>query len=121
MRKSKSGQKESPAISIPMLHVLISLADGEKHGYAIIKEVRRRTDEKVELSPGTLYPVIKRLLVSGMIAESSERPDPSLDDERRRYYRLTDQGRETAILETERLEEVVAMARSKKLMRPEPT
>ena len=116
----KANNKGSLALSMPMLHVLISLADGEKHGYAIIKEVRRRTDEKVQLSPGTLYPVIKRLLGSGMIAESSERPDPSLDDERRRYYRLTDQGRETAILETERLEEVVAMARSKNLMRPDP-
>jgi DNA-binding MarR family transcriptional regulator len=72
-----------------MFQVLVALADGEKHGYAVIKEVARRTDGKVRLRAGTLYTVIRRFVDDGLIQESSERPDPSLDDERRRYYRLT--------------------------------
>lgn len=103
-----------------MFHVLLALADGEKHGYAIIKEVRRRTDGEVRLSAGTLYAVVKRLLADGWIVESDERPDPALDDERRRYYRLSDYGRRVAIAEARRLEQVLGMARDKLLLaRPE--
>ncbi len=104
----------------PMLHTLLALADGEKHGYAIIKEIARRTDGTVQLSAGTLYALVKRALVSGLLAESDERPDPALDDERRRYYRLTPRGRRVAEAEIARLEAIVAMARSKKL-RPRTT
>ena len=100
-----------------MFHVLMALADSEKHGYAVIKEVSRSTGGRVRLSTGTLYGIVKRLLQEGMIEESSRRPAPRLDDERRRYYRLTSFGREVARAEAERLEGVIAVARSKKLLR----
>ena len=98
-----------------MLHVLLALADGDKHGYAIIKEVSRRTSEEVVLGAGTLYTLIKRLLGDGMILETDERPDPSLDDERRRYYRLTPFGRSVAMAEVQRLESIVQQAHAKNL------
>jgi DNA-binding PadR family transcriptional regulator len=104
-------------ITIPMLHVLIALADGDKHGYAIIKEVSSRTGGKVLLSPGTLYPLIRRLLESSLVEESEERPDPSLDDERRRYYTLTKRGRQAAVAELTRMEGVIEMGRAKKLLK----
>ena len=93
--------------------VLVALADGEKHGYAIGKEVSRRTDGQVTLRAATLYTVIKRFLADGLIDESSARPDPALDDERRRYYRLSDRGRKVAVAEANRLEETVMQARHK--------
>jgi DNA-binding PadR family transcriptional regulator len=96
--------------------VLLSLADGDKHGYAILKAVARGSDE-ITLGPATLYTIIRRFLASGFIAESAHRPDPSLDDERRRYYRLTDRGRTMARTEVQRLEAVLAMARAKPLLR----
>src|SRR5271167_298403 len=100
-----------------MFHILIALADGEKHGYAILKEVARRTDDKVRLSAGTLYGNLARLESAGVIVESDRRPEFGLDDERRRYYRLTDFGRQVAIAEASRMEEAVAQARAKKLFR----
>jgi len=96
-----------------MFQVLVALADGEKHGYAIIKEVSRRTDGKVRLRAGTLYTAIRRFVDSGLIQESAERPDPALDDERRRYYRLTDRGRAVAVAEARRMTETLAQARTK--------
>ena len=102
-----------------VLHVLLALADGEKHGYIISKEIVRRTGGKVRLSAGTLYGIIKRLLDDGMIEESDNRPDFSLDDQRRRYYRLTKQGRDVAEAEAERLQRVLAMARAKHVLGPE--
>ncbi len=95
-----------------MFQVLVSLADGEKHGYAIIKEVERRSDGKVRLRTATLYTVIKRFVDAGLIEETSERPDPVLDDERRRYYRLTERGRAVAEAEAQRLEETLKQARA---------
>jgi len=100
-----------------MFHVLIALADGEKHGYAILKEVARRTEDKVRLSAGTLYGNLARLESSGLIVESDERPELGLDDERRRYYRLTEFGREVAVAEAERMDEALSQARAKKLFR----
>jgi DNA-binding PadR family transcriptional regulator len=102
-------------LSPPMLHALLSLADGEKHGYAIIKEIERRTGGEVRLGAGTLYTLIKRALGDGLVAESDDRPDPSLDDERRRYYRLTPLGRSVAEADIARLEGLVQMARAKNL------
>jgi DNA-binding PadR family transcriptional regulator len=87
-----------------MFHVLLALADGEKHGYAILKEVARRTEGKVRLSAGTLYGIIKRLNGEDWIVESTKRPVAGLDDERRRYYRLTERGRRVAMNEARRLE-----------------
>jgi len=100
-----------------MFHILLALADGEKHGYAILKEVARRTANKVRLSAGTLYGNLSRLESAGLIAESSRRPEVVLDDERRRYYLLTEFGREVAVAEAERMEEALGQARSKKLFR----
>jgi len=100
-----------------MFQVLVALADGEKHGYAIIKEVHRRTDGKVRLSAGTLYALIKRFVSDGLIVECDERPDPALDDERRRYYRLSENGRAVALAEAERMEEAIGHARAKLLTR----
>ena len=101
-----------------MFQVLVALADGEKHGYAVIKEVFKRTDGKVRLHTGTLYTALRRFVVDGLVAESDERPDPALDDERRRYYRLTDRGRAVAMAEAERLTETVAQARAKLTLSP---
>ena len=96
-----------------MLQVLLALADGDKHGYAILKEVSRRTGGAVVLRTGTLYTALRRFVDDGLVAESGERPEPALDDERRRYYRLTERGRAVAVAETERLEETVRQARAK--------
>jgi DNA-binding PadR family transcriptional regulator len=102
----------SPAV----FHVLLALADAERHGYGIIKEVEARTDGRVRLGPGTLYGSIKRMLEEGLIEESDERPDSALDDERRRYYRLTGFGRRVASAEAERLSGLVDAARAKRLL-----
>lgn len=103
----------------PMLHTLVALADGDKHGYAILKEIARRTDGRVRLSAGTLYALIRRADADGLISETDERPDIALDDERRRYYRLMPLGRRVAAAEIDRLESIVEMARVKKLV-PRP-
>ena len=104
-----------------MFQVLVALADGDKHGYAVIKEVRRRTNDKVNLGAGTLYAIVKRLLADGLIDECDERPDPALDDERRRYYRLTKDGRAVAQAEARRLEEVLDQAKAKLFVKkPKP-
>ncbi|MGE3886974.1 MAG: PadR family transcriptional regulator [Vicinamibacterales bacterium] len=96
-----------------MFQVLVALADGEKHGYAVIKEIARRTDGKVRLRAGTLYAVIRRFVDDGLIQESAERPDPALDDERRRYYRITERGRAVAMAEARRMTDTLAQARAK--------
>ena len=92
------------------LQILIALADGEKHGYAIMREVTARTDGRVKLYPGTLYSNIKRLLADGLIDELDERPEA--DDERRRYYRLSRAGRNAAKAEIDRLDAIVRTARA---------
>ena len=99
----------SPAGLTPaMFNVLLALADGDKHGYAILKEV--------EISTGTLYGVIKRLLDDGLVVELTGRQTPQHEDQRRRYYRLTADGRAVAVAEARRLEALVAKARDKRLM-----
>jgi DNA-binding PadR family transcriptional regulator len=97
-------------------HVLLSLADQEQHGYGIMQEVLARTDGKVRLWPATLYGTLKRLIDEDLIAESEERPAPELDDARRRYYRLTHLGRRVLAAESERLEDLVRVIRSKRRM-----
>lgn len=97
-------------------NILLALADGEKHGYAIMQEVIANTRGKLRLGPGTLYGAIKRLLESDLIEESDERPDPAHDDERRRYYRLTEFGKRVAAAEAARLNELVDLARSRRLL-----
>jgi DNA-binding PadR family transcriptional regulator len=103
-------------LTAPVFHVLVALADGEQHGYAIIKSVARHTDGAVVLSTGTLYGIIKRLLAGGLIVESGRRPAAAVDDERRRYYRVTDFGRRVAVAEAERLQKMVAVARATRLL-----
>ena len=98
-----------------MFNVLLALADGDKHGYAVLKEVAEQTGGEVQLSTGTLYGIIKRLLADGLIVEVRRRPALENDDQRRRYYHLTDTGRAVALAEAERMEKLVARARSKQL------
>jgi DNA-binding PadR family transcriptional regulator len=98
-------------------HVLLSLADQEKHGYGIMQEVLQRTDGRVRLWPATLYGSLKRLIDEELIEESEERPAPELDDARRRYYRLTTLGRRVLAAESERLEDLVRVIRAKRGMR----
>jgi DNA-binding PadR family transcriptional regulator len=99
-----------------MFHILLALADRERHGYHIMQEVEERTEGNVRLGPGTLYGSIKRMLADGWIEETDERPDPEMDDERRRYYRLTDFGYRVATAEAERLARLVKSAPVKKLL-----
>jgi DNA-binding PadR family transcriptional regulator len=96
-----------------VFHILLALADGEKHGYAIMRQVETNTEGRMVLGPGTLYGAIKRLLQAGLIAETDVRPDPALDDARRRYYVLTDLGQAVLAAETERLARLVESARRK--------
>ena len=102
----------SPAI----FHILLALADGDRHGYGIMQEVKTRTEGQVQLGPGTLYGAIKRLLKKGLIEETEERPDPELNDERRRYYRLTEFGQRVLQAETERMAQLVKQAQVKQLL-----
>lgn len=101
-----------PASFVPLptaaLHVLVALTEVPLHGYGITKAVNELSGGRVRMGPGTLYGSIKKLLGDGLIVESASRPDPSLDDERRRYYRLTDLGRAVCDAELERLRDLVA-------------
>src|SRR5579864_2708961 len=94
-----------------VLHILIALADRDRHGYSIMQDVTARTGGKVQLSAGTLYSSIRRMLEQGLIEELKESPDPSSTDERRRYYRLTRFGKRTAAAEVERLNGLLRDAR----------
>jgi DNA-binding PadR family transcriptional regulator len=114
MAKTNDIQSHLP-VTPAMFQILLALADGEKHGYAILKEVAQRTLNKVRLSAGTLYGNLARLESSGLIAESQKRPETRFDDERRRYYRLTEFGREVAVAEAHRMDEALGQARAKKL------
>ena len=121
-KQAKSNPTEKPVESLlpltpAVFHILITLADGEAHGYAIMQEVGRRSGGSVRLGPGTLYGAISRLLDDGIIEETEDRPDPEMDDTRRRYYRLTKFGARVLAAETERLAGLVKAARSTKLVR----
>jgi DNA-binding PadR family transcriptional regulator len=100
-----------------VFQVLLTLADGDRHGYGIIREVERRTDGLIVLRTGTLYTVMKRLLDLDLVEESDTRPSPDQDDERRRYYRLTPFGRAVMKAEAHRLESLVALARDKRVLK----
>jgi DNA-binding PadR family transcriptional regulator len=114
MSSTSSGR--DPALLLPLtpaaFHVLVALADGDMHGYAVIKDVSTRTAGRVELGTGTLYGIIKRLLAEGLVVESKRRPAAADDDERRRYYRLTPFGRQVLTAETARLEAMIDAARA---------
>jgi DNA-binding PadR family transcriptional regulator len=107
-------EREAPVDLLPLapavFHILLSLGEGERHGYALKREIAKRTDGALRLGPGVLYGSIAKMLDQGLIEESEDRPDPHLDDERRRYYRLTPFGRKVAQAETARLRELVKLA-----------
>ncbi len=103
-------------LSRDTFHILVALADRDRHGYSIMREIDERTGGSVKLSPSTLYSAIKRLLEEGLIQELEDRPDPANDDERRRYYRLTRAGRRAAMEEARQLEKLLADARATGLL-----
>jgi DNA-binding PadR family transcriptional regulator len=123
MPKRRDDERD-PAGELPLtpatFHILLTLADGERHGYAIMREVAERTEDTVRLGPGTLYGSLKRLLDGGLVEESDERADPALDDERRRYYRITAFGLAVARAEARRLDSLLREARRKKLIGTRP-
>ncbi len=110
-----------PAQQLPLtpvvLHILLALSEGERHGYAIAQEVESTTDSQIRMGPGTLYGSIQRMLASALIEQAPNRRRGADDDERRRYYRMTSFGRRVLDLELERLSKVVALARGKQLLR----
>lgn len=110
--------RKSPETFIPLksnwFHILVSLADGEQHGYGIMQDVLDRSKGKVRLWPATLYGSLKRLIENGLIVESGERPAPELDDARRRYYKLTRLGEKVLDLESARLRELVRLLESRR-------
>jgi DNA-binding PadR family transcriptional regulator len=116
MKRSARRAEELLPLPVSEFQILLALADEERHGYGIKQEVALRTDGDVQLGPGTLYGSIKRMLAGGLIEESDERPDASLDDERRRYYRITALGLEAAALEARRMARLVALARRKRIL-----
>jgi DNA-binding PadR family transcriptional regulator len=97
-------------LPLPVLHLLLALTEGERHGYALKREILNRTNGKLNLTAGALYGSINRMLEDSLIAESGDRPDPHLDDERRRYYRITPLGRRVAQAEVARLRQLVRIA-----------
>jgi DNA-binding PadR family transcriptional regulator len=116
MIKASLKPENMPPLTPAVFHVLLALADGERHGYAVMREVAESTEGRIKMGPGTLYGTIKRLLEAQLIEESDERPDPHLDDERRRYYRLTAIGEQVVRAEARRYSDMVALARRKKII-----
>lgn len=116
MSEAQPDPRQELPLTPAVFHILLALADGEKHGYAIMQEVENATEGTVTMGPGTLYGSIKRMLKADLIQESDERPDPELDDARRRYYGLTAYGRRVLGAEVQRLAETVQMARRKKVL-----
>ena len=114
---SVSVQEADAFLPLPpaTFHILLALSDEDRHGYAIMQEVEERTGGAQRLSAGTLYRSVQRMLEQGLILETRERPAPELDDERRRYYRITALGTAVAKAEARRLTELVKMARAKRL------
>src|SRR5438874_13206498 len=104
-------------LPVAVFHILIALADRDRHGYSIMQDVAARTDGKMQLSAGTLYSSIRRMLEQGLIEELADSPDPSSTDERRRYYRLTRFGRRVAAAEVQRLNALLQQARATGLVR----
>jgi DNA-binding PadR family transcriptional regulator len=104
-----------PSALLPLppatFHILMAVAEEDRHGYAIILEVETRTGGELKLSPGTLYRSIQRMLEQGLLVETRDRPEPEFDDERRRYYRITKFGKDVARAEARRLMQLVKLAR----------
>ena len=108
-------QKKAP-LTPAVFHILLALADGDKHGYLIMKDVEQQTDGQLTMGPGTLYGSIKRMLTAGLIEESDQRPDPDMDDERRKYYRISSMGKAVLHEESMLLQQAVNIARRKQVL-----
>ena len=117
MANSIQTPEEIIPLTAAVFNILLALADGEKNGYNIMLEVETNTNNQVKMGPGTLYGSIKRMMKANLIEESDNRPDPEMDDQRRRYYRLTQLGQGVLKAEAKRLAQQVAVARSKRLLR----
>lgn len=115
MRSDKQSLAGAPPLTPAVFHILLALVDGERHGYSIMQEIAHQTEGQFLIGPTTLYRSIKRMLEDGLIIEVDERPDPELDDERRRYYRLANPGQQAVIAETRRLAQAVSVAQKKLL------
>ena len=115
MADSRDGDARAP-LSTQVFQILLSLLDGEMHGYALIQDIRRRTEGEIVLTASTLYAAVKRLVASEWIEEVAFETPPPDHDERRRYYRITARGRAAARTEAQRLERLTAMAREKRLL-----
>jgi DNA-binding PadR family transcriptional regulator len=116
MSKAVEGPEDLIPLTPRVFHILLALVDEEQHGYRIMKEVEERSEGRVRIGPGTLYEAIQRLVKTQLIEESDERPDAEMDDQRRRYYRLTDLGRRVLHAESDRLAALVGYARTKNLV-----
>ena len=114
MNRQKSAAELLP-LTAAVFHILLVLADGERHGYAIMREVERDSGGALQLGPGTLYGCLRRMLAAGLVDESEDRPDPEMDDERRRDYRITDLGARVVRAEADRLATAVAAAQARRL------
>ncbi len=120
MKKNNLEPGDCLPLTPAVFHILLALADGEMHGYAIMREVAETTEGQVNMGPGTLYGTIKRLLEAGWIAESDRRRDKKDDDERRRYYRLSGVGQRVVEAEAQRYNEMAKLARRKNLLGKPP-
>jgi len=117
MTKAESDRSQQVAALLPLkpqdYHILFVLLDGERHGYGMVKEIERETGGVIRLEAGNLYRSVRRLIKQGLIVESDRRPAPESDDERRRYYAVTELGREVVSAETERMRKLVAAAKAR--------
>ena len=116
MAKERLDPNKLLPLTSSVFHILLALSDGDLHGYGIMQEVAEHTAGEIRLGPGTLYGAIKRLLGSGLIVETDQRPDAKLDDQRRRYYRLTDLGRQVLKAEAQRISKLVSVVQRKRLL-----
>ena len=116
MTETLQNPEEFTPLTPAVFNILLSLADGEKHGYGIMLEVEANTNGQVIMGPGTLYGSIKRMLKADLIEESDERADPEMDDQRRKYYKLTNLGRRALRMEAERLASQVMIAKAKNIL-----
>jgi DNA-binding PadR family transcriptional regulator len=110
------GPEDLLPLTPPVFHILVALSVGERHGYAIMRQIAEDTDGALQLGPGTLYGCLQRMLTAGLVEESDQRPDPQLDDERRRYYRISDFGTRVVRAEAKRLAVAVTAARARRLL-----
>ena len=113
----KKNRADEVAALLPLkpqdYHILFVLLDDERHGYGMVKEIERQTDGRVRLEAGNLYRSVRRMIREGLIAETDRRPAPESDDERRRYYRITDMGKAVVAAETDRMRDLVAAAEAR--------